>query len=82
MDADPAVTLSARLYSAGLLSSKTGIILQSENQQKKSFEVMGKAIRLDARTDYHASDMLIEEALKRDSSMQYLCEKLMSTYGE
>ena len=56
------------------------ISLQSENQQKMKSELldaMEKGIQQDP-TNYHK----FVETLERYTSMQHLCDKLRSTFGE
>ena len=76
-------TLSARLYSAGLLSRETrdkiftrGVLVDSEK-----VSVLLVAIDTTIRLDPQKFSKFVE-ALEKDSSMQHLCGKLRSTCGE
>ena len=75
-------TLSARLFTAGLLSRETRKRICSRtlvDTEKVSvlLDATETTIRLDP-SNYHK----FMEALEKDSSMQHLCGKLRSTCGE
>ena len=75
-------TLSARLYSAGLLSRETrkricSRTLVDTDKVCELLDATETTIRLDP-SNYHK----FVEALEKDSSMQHLCGKLRSTCGE
>ena len=75
------VSLSARLYAVDLLSrdTKKKIYELTLTEQKVSelLDAMETAIRLDPQ-NFHK---FVEE-MEKDSSMQHLCGKLMSTCGK
>ena len=76
-------TLSARLYSAGLLSSETrkrvcSRTLVDSDKVSELLDATETAIRLDPQNNFYK----FVEALEKDSSVQHLCSKLRSTCGE
>ena len=72
--------LAARLYSAGLLSRDTRRKIDGRDLTESASEILAAietAIQLDSN-NFHK----FMEVLEKDSSMQHLCGKLRSTYGE
>ena len=75
-------TLSARLFTAGLLSRETrkricSRTLVDSDKVSELLDAIETTIRLDP-SNYHK----FVEALEKDSSMHHLCGKLRSTCGE